>query len=233
MLRSTGARLLGFTAAVGTTVALAGFAASSTGAYFSETKDGTISGSRGRVHLETSDLSLDFSNLLPGEYQTKPVGFTATGTGNEDIWLVLPAGQSDILNGEAGTPSGDAALGRYGHFQVDSPAGNFVSNNLAAAGTGEHSGDSCAVDSLGHGGSDQEAVSRDDHLVPFCPAPTAILLASNLAPGQHQTANITFGITKISNRSDQEDLPLLASNPAAHFQVVATQHGVRPDDPLN
>jgi hypothetical protein len=221
-------RLGGFIAALGASGALIASATGATGAYFTDSHPGSINASTGSVKVSTTDLTLNFSGLLPEDFQTKDVQYWAQGSGAEDIWLVLPSdGTADALNGIPGTPSGVAALGRYGHFAVSSPAGSFTSFNLATAGTGSHSGNSCSVDANGHGGSATEAT--DTHDFPdFCPVPNAILLSSNLTNGQSGTAHITFGFTKLLTGPQGSGLA-----PVANFQIVATQHGVLPTDPNN
>jgi hypothetical protein len=224
-------RLGGFVVALGASGALIASATGATGAYFTDSHSGTVQSSTGTVRVNTSALTLNFTNLLPGEFQTNDVNYTAAGTGAEDIWLVLPAGGAYAFNGVAGGPGGDAALGRYGHFAVSSPAGSFTSFNLATVGTvTPHLGPSCSVDGNGHGGSSAQAADRSDYSVPFCPVPNAILLSSNLTYGQSGTAHITFGFTKLMNDPAQQGLPLA---PIAQFQIVATQHGVLPNDPNN
>lgn len=221
-------RLGGFIAALGASGALIASATGATGAYFTDSHDGTINASTGSVKVSTTDLTLNYTGLLPEEFQTKDVQYWAQGSGAEDIWLVLPTdGSADALNGVAGTPSGDAALGRYGHFAISSPAGSFTSFNLATAGTGIHSGNSCGVDGNGHGGSATEATDKTD-LIDFCPVPNAILLSSNLTNGQSGTAHITFGFTKLLTGPQGASLTQVAK-----FQIVATQHGVLPTDPNN
>lgn len=231
MKRSTTAKLLAGVAAVGAAAFLIGPATGTTGAYFTESKAGTINASTGGVHLNTDDLTLNFTKLLPGEFQTVNVTYTSAGTGLQDVWLVLPTdGTADALNGIAGTPSGDRALGRYGHFAVTAPDGSFTSYNLATAGTGIHSGDTCTTDSYGRGGSNAQPANRSDYTVAFCPVPNAVLLSYGISPGASGVAAITFGFTKLMNNPAQQNLPL---STVAAFKIVATQHGIAPNDPNN
>ena len=232
MIKSTFVKVAGFTLAAGVTATLVGLGATGTGAYFTDKKPGTINASTGGVHVNpTSSLTLNFAGLLPGEFQTNTLSYTAAGSGAEDIWLVLPTdGSAAAFNGIAGGTGGDVALGRYGHFAVSSPEGTFTSFNLATAGTDTHSGPSCTVDANGHGGSATQATDVTDFTVPFCPVPNAILLSNNLTYGQSASADITFGFTKLLKSSTQEDSALL---PVAQFKLVATQHGILPNDPNN
>ncbi len=226
-------RLGGFIAALGASGALVAAATGATGAYFTDSHDGSINASTGSVKVSTTDLSLNFTGLLPGEFQTKDVQYWAEGTGAEDIWLVLPTdGSADALNKvPTDNPADATPLGRYGHFAVSSPAGSFTSFNLAtSAASGPHSGPSCNVNADGHGGSSAQAANRSDYSVPFCPVPNAILLSSNLTASQSGTAHITFGFTKLMNDAAQQGLNL---SQVAKFKIEATQHGVLPSDPNN
>ncbi|UQX88761.1 hypothetical protein M6D93_01875 [Jatrophihabitans telluris] len=221
-------RIVGFAVAAGATATMVGFAASSTGAYFTDVHNGSVKASLGNVKVNTSDLSLNFTSLLPGEFQTKTINYTGAGTGAEDIWLVLPSdGSAAAFNGTGGS---DAALGRYGHFAVSSPAGSFTSYNLASPGSGIHSGDSCGVDANGHGGSNDQAADKTT-LVNFCPVPNAILLSSNLSYGESASADVTYGWTKLLKGPNLDGGTPLA--PIASFRIVATQHGVTPTDVNN
>jgi hypothetical protein len=218
-------KIIGFVGSLCVSAALIGTAVSGTGAYFTDSHNGVVNASTGDVKVNVSDLTLNFTNLLPGDFQTNTVTYTAAGTAGEDIWLVLPT------DGTAGAFNGGSAdgLGRYGHFAVDSPAGSFTSYNLRdPAG----STSVCPVDGDGHGGSNQQATSTNDadpgSYVDFCPVPNAILLGSNLTYGQTQQASITFGFTKLLK--SPQDAPLA---PVAQFKIVATQHGIAPDDPNN
>jgi hypothetical protein len=237
MRKSKLARIAGFTLALGATATLVGFAATGTGAYFTDSHNGEIDASTGSVSvtINPADGKLSFTNLLPGSYQTDPISYVATGTGSEDIWLVFPTTASDGSNpSEAFTGNPDDAagggLGRYGHFAVTSDGGaSFSSYNLNNPGTGSDSGPSCPVDpTTGWGGSDQQAASSSDHTTPFCGVPNAILLASGLTDGQSGTAQLTFGYTPLLKSPQNAPLAKVVS-----YQIVATQHGIAPSDPNN
>lgn len=227
MHKAKALRIAGFVGALCASGALIGTAVSGTGAYFSDSHTGAVNASTGVVKVNVSDLTLNFQNLLPGEFKTNTITYTAAGTGAEDVWLVLPTDSSaEQFNGG---PS-STALGRYGHFAVSSAAGDFTSYNLTAAPSSSH--DVCGVDADGHGGSDQQATSTNNadptSYVPYCAVPNAILLGSNLTPGQTQSADITFGLTKLIKSGQGAPLTQVAQ-----FQIVATQHGIRPDDVNN
>jgi hypothetical protein len=231
MSKKTMAKVAGFTAALGVTGALVGFAASGTGAYFTDSHDGGISATTGTVKVAVSpaDLSLNFAGLLPGAYQTLPVAYQNQGSGAEDVWLVFPTdGSAEAFVGTAGDAAG-GGLGRYGHFALTSSNGaSFTSYNLNNAGTGTHSGNSCPIDANGEGGSDAQ-LTTPNTLLDFCAPANAILLASNLTPGQGGTAQLTFGFTpKLTSQSQYSTV-----TPVVSYKVVATQHGIRPDDAFN
>lgn len=248
------ARVAGFTLAAGATATLVGFAATGTGAYFSDAKNGTASISTGSVEVHTGNISgLDFTNLLPGVYKTQQIQYASNGTGPEDIYLAFDQSGDAPLNAISnGGPHGDP-LGRYGHLAVTSDAGTFQSNNLhtdAAAGTPgsvvHNSPDQdCNINSNGLGGSDALAV-RSNAATPasgyyddgpmgngtatdpaYCPAPQYILLAKGLLPSDGtQTASIEFGYTKLLESHLAQNSPV-SSIP---FRVVAEQAGVSPYD---
>jgi len=234
MRKSRAVRVAGFVGALGASAALVGFAATGTGAYFSDSHSGTIQASTGsvKINIAPGDGTLNFTNLLPGEYQSQQLQYQSTGTGSEDIWLVFPTGTapsnnpSEAFTGrpdDTGTPG---PLGRFGHFAVDAPAGSFTSFNLSNPGTTPgHTGPSCPTDAYGHGGSNTQAETRAD-IVDFCAPPNAILLSSGIAPGQLDSATFTFGFTPLLENGQAAALA-----PVAQYKIVATQHGVRPDDP--
>src|SRR4051794_22508603 len=103
------ARIAGFTVALGATATLAGFAATGTGAYFSDAKTGnSITGTMGSIAITGHDgtglnnLNISFANMLPGEQQSKTVGFTNTGNNPEDVYVVFDQtalGSHDALTG--------------------------------------------------------------------------------------------------------------------------------------
>jgi hypothetical protein len=189
-----------------------------TGAYFTDSHDGSIKASTGVVHVNpTSDLNLNFSGLLPGEFQTKTVTYTASGSGVEDIWLVFDDVTADKNFLSAVPAPGPAPLGGYGHFALASDAGSFTSWNLASGAS------PCYTDANGHGGTNVEGTKASP--VPFCPVPKAILLSNNLSSGDTGHADITFGFTK--RLTGPQGGPL---GEIAPYKIVATQDGILPGD---
>jgi hypothetical protein len=225
-------RIIGFVGALGVSAALITAATQGTGAYFTDAHSGAVNASTGTVNVNVSDLQLNFQNLLPNEFKTNAIDYTANGTGAEDIWLVLPTnGTAAAFNGPGG---GAAALGRYGHVEVSAPAGDFTSYNLSTDPAGANSAASCGVDGNGHGGSNAQATSTNNSdpgsYVKYCPVPGAILLSSGLTAGQGGTAHVTFGFTKVLKDPAAQGAPLA---PVAQFKIVATQAGVSPLDVNN
>jgi len=229
------ARIAGFTVAAGATASLVGLAATGTGAYFSAAKTGSMAVSTGDVKVDTSGLNnLDFKGLLPENYKTQTVSYTATGTGPEDIYLAFDDPTNDAaLN--AFPANGANPLGRYGHLEVTGSQGTFQSYNLAtdpaAPGVGQTVAGDCSINSAGLGGSSQEATSTNNQdngsYVPYCPAPQYILLSKGLksSDGQ-QSASITFGFTKLLKSAAAQDSPVSQ----IPFRIVAEQAGVSPTD---
>jgi len=85
-------------AALAVSVALLGgtawLAAGATGAYFSDTHPGTITGTIGAIRVTPYDgnnggMNLKFTNLLPGVSQTATVKYQNTGTDPEDVYIVF------------------------------------------------------------------------------------------------------------------------------------------------
>ncbi len=229
MRKSTLARTAGFVGALGVSATLVGFAATGTGAYFTDSHDGTINASTGQVQVNTSSTTLKFAGLLPGEYQTKTVDYTAKGSEGEDIWLVFPSdGSAEALTGIPGVTTPPAPLGSYGHLKIKSTGGaHFVSNNLANKGTDDHDGAVCGVDGNGWGGSTAEPATKNDR-VPFCAPRNAILLQSGMSNGKSGHVNIEFGFTRLLTAPQAS-----AMGKVAEFKIVATQHGIRPDNQFN
>jgi hypothetical protein len=232
MRRGKAVRVAGFVGALGVSAALVGFAATGTGAYFTDSKSGEVDAGTGHVKLDIGpgDGKLSFDNLLPGDYKSQQLSYAAHGTGAEDVWLVFPTGTpnpSEAFTGYSGD-AGGGGLGRYGHFALSSAAGSFTSYNLNGRNPSDSASPFCATDANGHGGSDTQAANKTDPPPPYCVVPNAILLDSNLTDGQTGSATLTFGYTPLL--TGPQDAPL---NKVVSFKVVATQHGIRPDNPNN
>jgi hypothetical protein len=232
MPKRTLMKLAGFTIAASCTAALVGVAAHATGAYFTSSHDGTISASTGSVgvNLSPSAGALTFSGLLPGTDQTQAINFQTTGSGTEDLWLIFdtsadPHGnKSEPFTGMT-SDTAPGPLGRYGHLKVTSNWGaSFESTNLSTPPSSVTNPSVCFVTTNGEGGENQQLANPDDHTIPYC-APTApIELADNVPASGTGTVNIAFGYTKLAT------VPPLTSS--VSYKIVATQHGIRPDDPF-
>ncbi len=210
MSKAKAARIAGFTVALGATASLVGFAATGTGAYFSDAKAGNaINGTMGSIKISGHDgsgansLGIDLTNMLPGEQQSKTVGFTNTGDNPEDVWVVFDQTALGSHDGQTGLNS----LGTYGEVHVDSNGSEiFGSANLNDNAT------SCPP---GVGS-------------PACnPLPHMLKLDDNLAPGS--SANWTFAFTPGAKFKNVQDLQVLN----LPYTLVATQHGITPDNSLN
>lgn len=215
------ARVAGFVGALGTSALLLGAAANTTGAYFTDSHDGTLQATRGHLTVTTSDLYLNFADLVPGEYQDKQIDYTTNSSTTEDIWLqFVPGTGYGALTGAADGSDGVAGggMGRFGHFAVQDNAGNvlFSSYNLTNV---SHNTSGCA-DSDGHGSGPQATSPTDTP--PNCGVPQFIKVESGLPSGANRHMTLTFGITgRATGQNTQQ-----ANAP---FKVIATQHGVRPD----
>lgn len=114
--------LLGTSAIV---ASLIGVAVVGTGAYFTDSKPGSIYGNNGNISISVSGggggggLDFDFTGILPGVPKTATVNVSNTTGNPEAVWLVF-----DNTNGMWSAVNN---LGRYGIFTV----GGYVYNNLA------------------------------------------------------------------------------------------------------
>jgi hypothetical protein len=122
-------KIFGLLVAVALVGGLVVFAAHATGAYFSDTHNGTITGTIGSIKASAGvnadtggGLNFGFTNLLPGVSQTGTVYYSNSGTNPEDVYIVFP--DADALHALND-------LGSYGSVQIKSTGGvNWVSNNL-------------------------------------------------------------------------------------------------------
>ncbi len=212
MNTSTKARLAAATASLAVAGGLAVAASGTTGAYFSDTQNGTITGTIGTVRVDTSGgtgadgLNFAFTNLMPGESQTARASYTNTGSARQDIWVVFP-------NADALQALND--LGSYGQLKISSnTAGTvFHSENL-------FDGAECYT-------------PAPDGRPDACPLGEAYKVASNLAPGASGYMDFTFGYAGKLLNSSQGDrfnrYPLgNPTNSGLPYQIVATQPGQAP-----
>lgn len=95
MLKSFTSKGIALVSSVALLGGAAWLAAGTTGAYFSDTHDGTISGTVGSIRVTpyggsgTDHTDLAFENLLPGASQTVSVNYENTGRNKEDVYIVF------------------------------------------------------------------------------------------------------------------------------------------------
>ncbi|TFC24541.1 hypothetical protein E3O25_15335 [Cryobacterium sp. TMT1-3] len=219
--------------AVALTMALA--ALGPTGAYFSDTAQGEITGSLGSIKISGSGgsgsegLNLKFSNLLPGEaLQTQTVGYENTGRSNQDVWVVF--NDADALHALND-------LGNFGAFNVTANDTTvFNSTNLA---DGKAPLSKCGT---------LAAPGVDDGGILCHPLPKMVQVASNVAPNTWSgpDGHISFGFAypeferngvskSLDNASNVKGGGAWNSYPVAAptmnglpYQIVATQVGQKP-----
>jgi hypothetical protein len=207
-------------AAIAVSVALLGgtawLAAGATGAYFSDTHGGTISGTVGSVRVTpyggsgANGTDLAFSNLLPGVPQTVTENYQNTGADAEDVYIVFNnATALSSLNN----------LGTYGEA------------HLSANGT-----------PLFDSANLNDRVSTCGPLSPSGCWPLAgqYLIASNLPSGATGTVSFTFNYaSKLTSQGPGvwNSYPVAGQNTVKAadgsgsglpYQIVATQVGVTP-----
>lgn len=209
MMKSKTARFGAFLATLGMSATLVGAATASTGAYFSNTRQGHVGGTMGSIKVTTyggtgtDSADFSFENMLPGEPQTAAVQYQNTGRNAEDVYVVFnDAAKLHDLN----------QLGRYGEVHLTSNSTEiFASQNLNDNAT------SCPV------GSGDPACA---------PLPAMLKLADNLAAGSSvQGMAFTFkwqdAPYSLSNTYNIDG----ATGPTAldlPYQIVAVQHGRQP-----
>lgn len=219
MFKSKSRRAVAFLATVGVSVGLVGVAASTTGAYFSDTRTGSVSGTIGSIKVATSGgsgtdgLGFTFTNMLPGEPQTVTGTYQNTGANNEDVWLVFN-------NADALHAIND--LGTYGQAHILSNGTEvFGSNNL-----NDHS-DTCPI------------LDGSGNPTGCNPIPQKIKLADNLLPSLQGTFGFTFNYASKLKGASAEGGPFNCYplggcvNNGLPYKIVATQHGVDPYDANN
>lgn len=238
-------RLAGFVGALGLSTVLVTTAIQGTGAYFTSSVDGNLTATSGHLTVTAPDTSINFQDLVPGVDQSQSVAFGVTpdSATNADVWLVFNPNSAAYaaftgakkanggFDGSTVTPQFDGGMGQYGHFKVVGQQGHqFESYNLqlpdqsdamdaySYTSTGVNT---CAVDANGNGGSDTQHTVGHGYDIAECGVPAAVLLRTNMAPGQSGQATITFGVTGKSTAADTAaaDVP---------FEIVASQPGQYP-----
>jgi hypothetical protein len=157
-------------------VALIAASSSVTGAWFTDSAPGSVTGTLGEVHVHTTTTTFQWTNMMPAEPQTATVAFQNTGTGNQDFWLVfknVPA--LHAFNN----------LGTYGEVHIVDGNNNhlFDSTNLQ---DGRHQ---YSV----NGANVPDTNSCGTFSPTGCwPLPTSLKLASNVAPTAGNSVAFTF-----------------------------------------
>ena len=198
-------KVVGFLGTVALTGGLVASAVTGTGAYFSDTKaNNHITGTMGSIQIEghdgsgTNNLDAVFSDMLPGETNSKTLRYTNTGHNDEDVWLVFKGPGL----GDGNATSGINSLGTFAEVHVASNGTErFASQNL----------------------NDRQSTCQVGTGTPACnPLPSKIKVADALQPGH--TGDFTFSF-KPDVRFKNAQLAQLLN---LDYDLVATQVGVQP-----
>ena len=216
-------KVTGFIGTLAAGTALVASAATGTGAYFTDSVSGTMSGTMGSISIRSGDggganaaTTIRFTKMLPGETGTKTVAFTNNGQNPQDVWVVFPQSALGDFNHDTphkGTdePSGINDFGTYATIQIKSGSSTvFYSNNL------NDDPNSCPD------GTADPVIKRACHALP-----TMVKLADNLAP--RASGDMEFAFTPDAKFQDNQTLPVLS----LPYKLVATQHGISPDSALS
>jgi hypothetical protein len=204
-------KVTGFIGTLAAGTALVASAATGTGAYFTDSASGTITGTMGTIMIRGADgnpanMNINFAHMLPGEANIKTIGFTNTGANPQDVWLVFDG--PSLGDGQSGTDTGKINdRGTYAEVHIKS--GNtavFDSANL------NDDSNTCPP---GAGSSCN-------------PLPEMIKLRENVAPGG--SGSFTFSYTAAAKYLNSEQGVAELTLP---YKLVATQHGIAPDNALN
>jgi hypothetical protein len=230
MRKAKALRIAGFVGALCASAALVGTSVAGTGAYFTDSHDGTIASNSGHLTLDNvGETNLDFANLMPGEDQSANIPYTVNvSSGKVDVWMVFDpssagyghfTGSKDVAYGPDNYTGG--GMGRYGHFQVGANgAVAFRSHNLQMAKSPTpNCADGTVPGADGRGGSDVTGPDNQE-----CGVPPAIRLASNLSNTATGNVNIVFGLSGKQTQQDQTEWTV-------GYKIVATQAGHAPNDP--
>ena len=100
-------------------VALLLTATGATGAFFSDTQTGVVTGTTGAITISTTNRTLNFTDMLPGVAQSQKLIYTDNSINPEDVYLVFPnASALGALNN----------LGSYGQVSVSSTGGAYFAS---------------------------------------------------------------------------------------------------------
>jgi hypothetical protein len=188
------------------------------GAYFTATQPGSITGNVGTVAVAISGQNINFADLLPGQVQTQTVNVENTGTGNEDMYLVF-----DNAN-YAWSAVND--LGQFGKFVISGTTYDNLNNKYAQGtpGSGNMSGACSTVP--------RNAIAYLPHVISL----------GTWTPGQTASFNVSFNFIACLTGNGPADLwssvandfsPALTGPLPLNFKIAAFQPGVNPTDPFN
>jgi hypothetical protein len=237
-------KIIGLALALVVIAGLVAVASGATGAYFSDTRSGNISGTIGDIAVTTSGgivgnaddgINFQWNNMVPGVQYSATVTYQNTGHSVQDVWLVF--------NNKTAL-SRFNSIGAFGAARVTSSDGAyFYSNNL-----NDHK-------------VDQGGTTPPRGTVKMLPA--TIKLASNVGPTASGTMTFTFAYASgmvhpeagnVFNKypletpgsaagagwpddGNQASYDQNYANPAVDgsgsglpFEIVATQPGIEPGD---
>ncbi len=196
------------------------------GASFSETKQGEITGKTGSICVHTSGgsgengLIFNFSNLLPGVPQTANGAFKNSCNNNEDVWIVF--NNAEALH----------ALNNMGHYGEVTVRSNSRGTIFHSANLNDNQ-----APASGYCGSVQ--YSKEEFSPTGCwPLGKQYKLASNVAHGEEGSFEFTFGYTLYKGGITTQNAPYNCYPPEVKesevvgcglpYQIVATQVGLEP-----
>ena len=219
-------RVLSLMASVALLGGVAFVASGQTGAYFSQTVQGGITGTVGSIHITPSTATnITFSNLLPGAAQSVSVSYENTGSSPEDVYM-------DFNNLTALSALNN--LGRYGAVHISSAGYGAVGDVFDSFNLNDNTA-TCEQPFVNTPPSGSTSACW--------PVPNQLLIASNVASGA--TGSFTFSFEYASALSTQSGnftdpwntypvagqfttIPADGSGNGLPFQIVATQVGITP-----
>jgi hypothetical protein len=222
VLKGRFSRFFAVLGALAIAASMISLAVASTGAYFTDSKGGQITGNLGTVAVDIAGQNINFANLLPGVDQTQTVTVHNTGSANEDMYLAFD-------NSNLGW-SAVNDLGAYGIFTVNGVVYNNLNNAYAAGTTGApvistNSASGCY-------NVVRPAIAYLPHVIPL----------ATLAPGQVWTFDVSFHFNACMTGGNGTGASLWSAADAQFptigpvpllFKVAAFQQGVNPNDQMN
>ncbi len=205
--KTTIVKIAGLMTSGAVVLGLAAAGSGMTGAYFSDTAAGNVTGTVGSIKVSLSGGNgadahqFTFDRLLPGTPQSIQGSFTNTGNSNEDVYLTFPnATALSALNN----------LGTYGEVHVDDATGTeiFASSNLTD-----------------HYPSGTPGLPGVPTLISL---PSQLEVAKNIGPGASGSFTFTFGYAgKLSttNGTDHNGGGVWNAYPASGQKTVNSADG--------